>query len=145
MDPRIALLFLKLSWFLGYILILFLFSPEFFKIFHNTVMIYNIRNRSNYTTESQEEKNTCFNVHAGKWNLNVQFMQTNLKGVYIWNKMWSLKSLVMFKCESRTSLHAVQHKWQSGFVDVLSLFMLEMASLDTLFLCSAGQQAWLCS
>ena len=26
------------------------------------------------------------------------------------NKMWSLKSLVMLKCESRTSLHAVQYK-----------------------------------
>ena len=25
-------------------------------------------------------------------------------------KMWSLKSLVMLKCESRTSLHAVQYK-----------------------------------
>ena len=35
--------------------------------------------------------------------------QTNLKGVYSWNKMWSLKSLVMSKCESRSSLHAVQY------------------------------------
>ena len=26
------------------------------------------------------------------------------------NKIWSLKSLVMLKCESRTSLHAVQCK-----------------------------------
>ena len=26
------------------------------------------------------------------------------------NKMWSLKSLVSLKCESRTSLHAVQDK-----------------------------------
>ena len=33
--------------------------------------------------------------------------QTNLKGVYSWNKMWSLKNLVMLNCESRTSLHAV--------------------------------------
>ena len=36
-----------------------------------------------------------------------------LKGVYSWNKMWSLKSLAMLKCESRTSLRAVQHKRQS--------------------------------
>ena len=36
--------------------------------------------------------------------------KTNLKGVYPWNKMWSLKSLVMLKCVSRTSLHAVQYK-----------------------------------
>ena len=35
--------------------------------------------------------------------------QTNLKSVYSWNKMWSLKSLIMFKSESRTSLHAVQY------------------------------------
>ena len=26
------------------------------------------------------------------------------------NKMWSLKSLVMLKCETRTSLYAVQYK-----------------------------------
>ena len=45
--------------------------------------------------------------------------------------MWSLKRLAMLKCESRTSLHVVQ------FV----LVILRMASLDTLFLCSAGQQA----
>ena len=36
--------------------------------------------------------------------------QTNLKGVYSGNKTWSLKSLVMLECESRTSLHAVQYK-----------------------------------
>ena len=28
-------------------------------------MICNIRNRSNDTTESQKEKKTCFNAHAG--------------------------------------------------------------------------------
>ena len=27
-------------------------------------MLYNTRNWSNNTTESQEEKKTCFNVHA---------------------------------------------------------------------------------
>ena len=32
------------------------------------------------------------------------------------NKMWSLKSLVMLKCESWTSLYAVQYKWQPGSV-----------------------------
>ena len=31
------------------------------------------------------------------------------------NKLWSLKSLVMLKCESRTSLHAAQHR-QPGSV-----------------------------
>ena len=29
-------------------------------------------------------------------------------GVYSWNKMWSSKSLAKFKCESRSSLFAVQ-------------------------------------
>ena len=46
---------------------------------------------------------------------------TDNKGVYSWNKMWSLKSLAMLKCERRTSLHALQYKWQSCFVDVLFL------------------------
>ena len=56
-------------------------------------MIYNTKNQSNYTTESQKEKNTCFNAHTGgKSNLNVQCMQANLKNVYSWNKMSSLKS-----------------------------------------------------
>ena len=36
--------------------------------------------------------------------------QTNLKGGYSWNKMWSLKNLVMLKFESRSSLHAAQYK-----------------------------------
>ena len=42
--------------------------------------------------------------------------QTNLKGVYSWNKMLSLKSLAMLKCESRTSVYAVQYKCQPGSV-----------------------------
>ena len=54
-------------------------------------------------------------------------------------KMWSLKGLVMLKCESRTSLHAVQYDSQALFL-CSALIILEMASLDTLFLCSAGQQ-----
>ena len=29
-------------------------------------MIYNTRNRGNDTTESQKEKNTYFNAHAGQ-------------------------------------------------------------------------------
>ena len=32
------------------------------------------------------------------------------------NKMLLLKNLVMSKCESKTSLHAVQYKWQPGSV-----------------------------
>ena len=47
-------------------------------------MIYNTRNRSNDTTESQKEKKTV--------------LMLNLKAVYYWNKMWPLKSLAMLKC-----------------------------------------------
>ena len=46
------------------VLHLFLFSPDFLKIFLNTVMIYDTRNWSNDTVESQKEKKTCFNAHA---------------------------------------------------------------------------------
>ena len=51
-------------------------------------------------------------------------MQTNLKGVYSWNKMWSLKSLVMLKCEIRTSLHAVQIEPQPGSVLMFCPYLL---------------------
>ena len=64
-------------------------------------MIYNTKNRNNDTTESQKEKKTCFNVHAGG-KVDCPSKQTNLKGVYSRNKTWSLKSLVILKCESRT-------------------------------------------
>ena len=63
-------------------------------------MIYNTRNRSSDATESQKEKKTCFNPHF-------QYSQSKIMGL---NKMWSLKSLTMLKCEGRTSLHAVQYK-----------------------------------
>ena len=63
-------------------------------------MIYNTRNRSNDTTESQKEKKTCFNAHF-------QYSQSKITGL---NKMWSLKRLAMLKCERRTSLHVVQYK-----------------------------------
>ena len=53
---------------------------------------------------------------------------------------WLVKSLTMLKCGSRTSLHALQDKGQKG-----SDLILRMDSLDTLFLCSMGQQTWLCS
>ena len=122
---------------------MFLFSPEFFfffSIFYNIVVICNSRNWSNDTTESQKEKKACFNAHAKR--------KCNLTGQCIVSKqikMWSLKSLVMLKCENRTSLYSVQYKWRPGFVLMFFFVTLEIASLDTLFLCSAGQQAWLCS
>ena len=38
-------------------------------------MIYNTRNRSNDTTESQKEKNACLNAHAReKSNVTLQFI-----------------------------------------------------------------------
>ena len=36
--------------------------------------------------------------------------QKNLKGVYSWSKMWSLKVLAILKCEKKTRVHAVQYK-----------------------------------
>ena len=61
-------------------------------------MIYNTRHRSKDATESQNEKKTCFNAHF-------QYSQLKITGL---DKMWSLKSLAMLKCESRNSLQAVQ-------------------------------------
>ena len=72
-------------------------------------------------------------------------MQTKLKGVYSWNKMWSLKSLVMLKCESRTSLMQYNMSDSQALFLCSALIILRMAILDILFLCSAGQQTWLCS
>ena len=63
-------------------------------------MIYNNRNRSNDTTESQKEKKTCFNALF-------HYSQSKITGL---SKMWSLKRLVMLKCESRISFHEVQYK-----------------------------------
>ena len=61
-------------------------------------MIYNTRNQRNDTTESQKEKKTCFNAYF-------QYSQSKIT---VLNKIWSLKSLAMLKCGSRTSLHTVQ-------------------------------------
>ena len=63
-------------------------------------MIYNNRNRSNDTIEIQKEKRHVFNGHF-------HYSQSKMTGL---SKMWSLKRLIMLKCESRTSLHAVQYK-----------------------------------
>ena len=55
LDPVLSVP--KLFMILGVIdLNFFLISPDCFKIFHSAVMIYNIRNRINDTTESQKEK-----------------------------------------------------------------------------------------
>ena len=51
-------------------------------------------------------KKTCFIDHF-------QYIQSKITGL---NKMWSLKSLAMLKCESRTSLHALQCKQHLGSV-----------------------------
>ena len=67
--------------------------------------------------------------------------QTNLKGVYSWNKMWSLKSLVMLKYEDRNSYMQYNKSDRHALFWCSVFIILEMASLDTLFLYSAGQQA----
>ena len=38
-----------------------------------------------------------------------QYSQSKITGAI---KIWSLKSLSILNCESRTSLHVVQYKWQ---------------------------------
>ena len=53
-----------------------------------------------------ERKKPCFNVHFQQSQSKI----TDNKGVYSWNKMWSLKSLAILKREGRTCLHAVQYK-----------------------------------
>ena len=57
-------------------------------------MIYNTRNQSDETTESQKEKKTCFNGHF-------QYSQSKITGL---NNMWLLKSLSV-----RIELVCMQH------------------------------------
>ena len=80
-------------------------------------MIYNTRNQSKDTTESQNEKKTSFNAHAGV-KLDCP-MYSNQR-----NEMWLLKSLVILKCESGTSLYTVYTiQMTVGLCsDLLSLF-----------------------
>ena len=57
-------------------------------------MIYNTRNRSNDTTESQKEKNDVFYCsYRRKVKLDCAIYNKQA------NKMWSLKSLVTLKCD----------------------------------------------
>ena len=66
--------------------------------------------------------------------------EANLKGVRSWNKLKSLRSLVILKCGRRTSLHAVQYKWQSGSVLMSCLYSVRNGQPSTFFLCSAGRE-----
>ena len=70
-------------------------------------MIYNTRNQNSDTTESQKEKRSVLTLIFSTVS---QSKIMGNKGVYSLNKMWSLKSLTQLRCESRTSLHAVQYK-----------------------------------
>ena len=63
LNWTLGLLSLNFWWSLGYIVLnLFLFFSDFFLIFRYTVMIYNYRNRSNDTAESQKGKKR-FDAH----------------------------------------------------------------------------------
>ena len=68
-------------------------------------MIYNTRNRSNDITECQKKRSPILMLI-----FSIPSKITDNKGVYSWNKMWSLKSSAMLKCEGRTSLHALQYR-----------------------------------
>ena len=80
-----------------------------------------------------EEKNTCFNAHfqhsqskiMGLKSYVLLILSVNMKKYFSQNFLKFLnsytlfenhmvKSLAMLKCESRTSLHAVQYMWQQG-------------------------------
>ena len=57
-------------------------------------MIYNNRNQSNDTTESQKEKKTCFNAHAGgKRNLTLQCMVRKQIKDFVIKKLRNVKVL----------------------------------------------------
>ena len=115
---KIFTIFHDFSW-------LFLFFLDFFSIFHDTVMIYNTRNWSSDTTESQiEKKKTYFNAYF-------QYSQLKITGL---NKMWSLKSLAMLKSESRTSPHQCNISDSKALFWCFVLIILRMASLINLFL-----------
>ena len=66
-------------------------------------MIYNSRNRSNHTTESQKEKITVLMPCRRKVKLECPMYSKQI------NKMWSLKGLVMLKCKRRVELVYLQH------------------------------------
>ena len=56
--------------------------------------------------QKARKKKRCFNAHF-------QNCQPKNMGLI---KMYSLKSLAMLNCESRTSLHVVEYKLQLGFI-----------------------------
>ena len=64
MDPTIAFLKNFYEYWGKFFLICSYFLQIFFSIFRNVVIIYNTRNWSNDTTESQKEKQACFNARA---------------------------------------------------------------------------------
>ena len=60
--------------------------------------------------------------------------------------MWSLKSLIMLKCESIELVYMQYNiKGNQALFSCSDIITLKMAGLDILFLCSVGQQARLCS
>ena len=60
----------------------------------------------------KKKKELLYAYAGGKCNLTcpIYSKQANLRGGYSWNKMWPLKSLVILKFKSRSSLHAAQYK-----------------------------------
>ena len=107
------MLFLIFSWFLLYMVLnLFLFFPDFVKIFHNTLTVCNTRNRSNDIADRKKE------IPVLMLTFSTVSQKSRLIKVYILGIRYGLwKSLAKLRCENRTSLlHAVQYKWQPGSV-----------------------------
>ena len=66
-------------------------------------LIYNTRNQSNDTAESQKEKRP-----------DLMFILSTVSQNHGTKKNLVIENLAMLKCESRTKLHAVQYKCQPG-------------------------------
>ena len=96
--------------------------------------------------ESLHQKSTLLSVWRFEFGIANRYTSFKIAlDTALLNKIWSLKSIVILKYESRGSLHAVQYKGQPGSVLMFCSYYFKNDSLDTLFLCSVGQQAWLCS
>ena len=126
------LLFLKFLWFLWcivlavnllFLLFVLIFSQYFFNFYKD--MINNTRNRSNNTTEIQEK-----NRHVLMFIMVYIGIRCNNQKA---SPCWSVR--VELVCMQYNISDSQALFW--CFV----LIILRMASLDTIFLCSVGQQA----
>ena len=123
-------LFLNLSWFLGYIVFnLFLFFPDFIKIYYNTVMIYNTRNRSMIQQKVRKKKRPfvmlIFSTVSHRTKQDVVIKKLSYVNVWQWNS------------ESRLVCMQYNISDSQALFWCFVLIILKMARPDTLLVCSA--------